>query len=143
MDVVRALGVSASGLAAQRARMEVITANLANSETTAPAGSRPYQRQMVLLHSADEPGFAALLSGSPVPPGGVRVGGVVPSAEPPRRLYQPGHPHAGPDGFVTLPNVNPLREMVDMVLSTRAYEANVAAFQATKSMAARLLELLR
>jgi flagellar basal-body rod protein FlgC len=143
MDILRALGISASGLSAQRARMDAISDNLANSDSTVTATGRPYQRKLVVLQAVDDGGFAAALRGAGGQEAGVRVGGVIESQLPPRRVYQPEHPQAGPDGFVTLPNVNPLSEMVDMLATTRAYEANAAAFQATKSMGAKLLELLR
>lgn len=142
MDFFRALNISASGLSAQRARMEVITENLANSESTATATGRPYQRKVVMLQAV-EGGFGALLRDTDTGDGGVRVAGVVESQEGARRIYQPDHPQAGPDGFLTMPNVNPLKEMVDMLLSTRAYEANAVAFNAAKTMGAKMLELLK
>ncbi len=142
MDLFRALNVSASGMTAQRARMEVVTENLANSDSAVTPTGRPYQRRIVVLKAMD--GFQDALRGATSqPPGGVRVEQIVEGKEAPRRLYQPDHPHAGADGFVSMPNVNPLREMLDMMSSTRAYEANATAFQATKSMGAKLLELLR
>jgi flagellar basal-body rod protein FlgC len=143
MNILNALGVSASGLAAQRARMDVVAENLANVDSTQTPAGGPYRRRQVTLAQIDEPVFALALRDAALPPGGVRVSGVVESREPFRRVHQPDHPHAGPDGFVSLPNVNPVKEMVDMMLTTRAYEANATAFQASKSLAARLLELLR
>lgn len=143
MTLFRALGVSASALAAQRARMDLIGENLANSDTTTPRPGGLYRRKLAVLESLEGPGFAPLLGLDGVPPGGVRVARIVQSQDPPRRIHAPGHPHAGPDGYVELPNVNPLVEMLDMLSATRAYEANATAFQATKSMAAKLLELLR
>ena len=143
MDLFRALDISASALAAQRARMEVITENLANADTSVTATGRPYRRKVVRLQAVGADAFPAVSGGSAPPRGGVRVGEVSEMRDPPRRLYQPGHPQAGADGFVELPNLSPLVEMADMLASTRAYEANVTAFQATKSMATKLLELLR
>jgi flagellar basal-body rod protein FlgC len=142
VDLFRALQISASGMTAQRARMEVVTENLANSESAVTPTGRPYQRKLVLLSAVDS-GFQDALHAADVPEGGVRVSAVVEGRETPRRVHQPDHPHAGADGFVEMPNINPLREMLDMMSSTRAYEANVTAFQATKSIAAKLLELLR
>lgn len=142
MDLFRALQISASGMTAQRARMEAVTENLANSETTTTATGQPYQRKIVLLNAVDG-GFQDLMRTAQEPQGAVRVSAVVGSQDAPRRVHQPDHPHAGPDGFVNLPNINPLREMLDMMTSTRAYEANATAFQATKSIGAKLLELLR
>lgn len=143
MDFMRALTISASGLAAQRTRMEVITENLANSESTITSSGRPYQRKLVLLQAVDDKSFPAIMRGAEIPEGGVRVARIVESQEAVRRVYQPDHPQAGPDGFVNLPNINTFKEMVDVMLSNRAYEANAVAFQATKSMGAKLLELLR
>jgi flagellar basal-body rod protein FlgC len=143
MDIFRALGVSASGLAAQRTRMDVVAENLANTDSTQTVTGGPYRRKLVTLAQSGDPAFAVALRDAAVPEGGVRVTGVTESREPFRRVHQPDHPHAGPDGFVSLPNVNPLKEMVDMMLTTRAYEANATAFAASKSLAVRLLELLR
>jgi flagellar basal-body rod protein FlgC len=143
MDIFRALGVSASGLAAQRARMDVIAENLANADSSVSATGRPYQRKLVVLEGLGDAAFPALLQSANDRPGAVRVSSIVESQEPPRRIFQPEHPQASADGYVTLPSVNPLREMVDMLTSTRAYEANATAFQASKSMGQRLLELLR
>lgn len=143
MDLFRALNISASGLAAQRARMEVISENLANSESSVTGAAGVYRRKVVLLQPMDGRAFPALLRRADEPEGGARVAGVMEMPDPPRRVYLPGHPQAGPDGFVNFPNVNPLIEMTDMLISTRAYEANAAAFQATKTMGAKLLELLR
>src|SRR5262249_6707982 len=98
MDIFRALDVSASGLTAQRARMDVIAENIANSDTTVSATGRPYQRKTVVLRANDSSTFDAMLPGSK--PSSVVVDGVRTSAEPPRRVWQPEHPHAGPDGFV-------------------------------------------
>ena len=141
MDIFRALNVSASGLTAQRARMDVIAENIANSDTTVTATGRPYQRKTVTLRANDTSGFDAMLPGAKA--AGVVVDGVRTSVDPPRRVWQPEHPLAGADGFLELPNVNPVQEMTDMMASTRAYEANAVAFQAAKSLGAKLLELLR
>jgi flagellar basal-body rod protein FlgC len=143
MDIFRALDVSASGLAAQQARMEVIAENLANSETTRGPNGRLYRRKVVHVEAVDGAVVPVALSGLRAPRGGVRVAAVVEAGGAPRRLWQPGHPAAGPDGFVELPDVNPLLEMVDIMAATRAWEANAAAFQAARTMVGRLLDLLR
>jgi flagellar basal-body rod protein FlgC len=143
MDIFRALGVSASGLAAQRTRMDVVAENLANTDSTQTVTGGPYRRKLVTLAQSGDPAFAVALRDASTPEGGVRVAGVTQSQEPFRRVHQPDHPHAGADGFVNMPNVNPLKEMVDMMLTTRAYEANAVAFQATKSLGTKILELLR
>lgn len=144
MDLFRALDISASGLSAQRSRMDVITENLANSETSVTAaGGGPYRRKAVVLEATTGRGFPAILRADGAAEGGVQVSRVIELPDPPRRVYEPGHPQAGADGFVSLPNVNPLTEMVDMMATMRAYEANATAFQAAKSMGAKLLDLLR
>ena len=142
MDLFRSLSISASGMTAQRARMELVTENLANSESAVTASGKPYQRKMAVLRAVDG-GFRDALRAADEPDGSVRVSAIVEGRDLPRRVHQPDHPQAGADGFVSMPNINPLREMLDMMTSTRAYEANATAFQATKSIAAKLLELIR
>lgn len=123
--------ISASGLSAQRARLDLIASNIANVETTRTPEGGPYRRL--------RPVFASRTGN----PGGVEIIGVVADARPPRRVYQPGHPDADGDGFVAYPNVSIVEEMVDLVSATRSYEANAAAFNAAKSMAQRALDLGR
>ena len=134
------LAISASGLAAQRTRLNVITENLANTNTTRVDGGGPYQRKIARFE-ADGPAFASLLAGQ-TQARGVRVAGVnsVPGAV---RVYHPGHPDADGNGYVDMPNVNPVVEMVDLMAATRAYEANISAIQAVKAMAQKALELGR
>ena len=134
------LAVSASALAAQRTRLNVITENLANANTTRMATGGPYQRKVVRFE-AEGPAFASLLAGEGKSRG-VRVAEVatVPGAV---RIYHPGHPDADGSGYVNMPNVNPIVEMTDLMAATRAYEANVSAIQAAKSMAQKALEIGR
>ncbi len=122
--------ISASGLTAQRARLDLIASNIANVETTRTSEGGPYKR----LQSV----FAARNN-----PGGVEMIGAVADAREARRIYQPGHPDADANGFVAYPNVNIVEEMVDLVSATRSYEANAAAFNAAKGMAQRALDLGR
>lgn len=123
--------ISASGLSAQRARLDVVASNIANVETTRTPAGGPYRRL--------QPVFAARADN----PGGVDMIGLLADARPPRRVHQPGHPDADPEGFVAYPNVNIVEEMVDLVSATRSYEANAAAFQAAKAMAQEALDLGR
>jgi flagellar basal-body rod protein FlgC len=134
------LAVSASALAAQRTRLNVITENLANANTTRMTTGGPYQRKIVRFES-EGPAFASLLAGEGRSRG-VRVAEVaaVPGAV---RVYHPGHPDADGSGYVNMPNVNPIVEMTDLMAATRAYEANVSAIQAAKSMAQKALEIGR
>ena len=135
MGLFDALHVSASGMTAERLRMDVIAQNLANANTTRGADGQPFRRQQVILQERT-PSFGELL-------GGVMVTGIVADPSPGRRVYDPGHPDADRDGYVTLPNVNPVTEMVDLITASRGYEANVTAMNAAKQMFAKTFEVLR
>ncbi|AVX20777.1 MULTISPECIES: flagellar basal body rod protein FlgC [Carboxydocella] len=144
------LEISASGLTAQRLRLDVISNNLANVNTTRTQNGGPYRRQMVVFaERADELTFAQALQNAlgqqkPVPAGkGVRVVQVAEDQSPLPRVYNPQHPDADNQGYVTMPNVNVVTEMVDMISATRAYEANVTALNAAKSMAVKALDIGR
>jgi len=123
--------ISASGLSAQRTRLDLIASNIANVETTRTPGGGPYRRLQAL--------FASTSNGA----GGVEMLGSVLDPRDFRRVYQPGHPEADADGIVAYPNVNIVEEMVDLVSATRSYEANAAAFSAAKSMVQSALDLGR
>ena len=142
-----AFDISASALTAERMRMDVTAENLANAQTTRGADGQPYRRKEVILQ--ETPGsFGATLSaamgGGDGSTGGVQVAGVVQdTATPLKRVYDPGHPDADAQGYVAMPNVDTVTEMVDLIGAQRAYEANVTAMQAAKQMFSRTLELLR
>ncbi|MEW6269008.1 MAG: flagellar basal body rod protein FlgC [Thermodesulfobacteriota bacterium] len=142
MSLAGFFAISASGLTAHRLRMDVITANLANAQSTSTPDGGPYRRQDVVLESIPqaEP-FDDLLAASGGAGAAVRVARVVEDQKPPRRSYDPGHPHADQDGYVALPNVNVVAEMVDLMAATRAYEANVAAVNATKRVLQAALDI--
>lgn len=129
------IDISSSGLMAQRVRLDAIANNIANVNTTRTDAGGPYKRQEVV--------FRAHNGGLSGDNGGVEVDGVIDSNDPPKRVHDPSHPDAGPDGIVELPNVNIVEEMVDMVSATRAYEANVQAIQASRSMVSKALDLGR
>jgi flagellar basal-body rod protein FlgC len=144
MSLFGGLEISASGLTAERLRMDVTAENLANAQTTRGADGQPYRRKEVILQEA--PGsFGATLSKamSAGQGGGVQVAAVVEDQTPLKRVYDPGHPDADAQGYVSMPNVDTVTEMVDLISASRAYEANVTAMQAAKQMFARTLELLR
>ena len=145
MGLFDAIDIAASGLTAQRLRMDVTAENLANAQTTRSPEGGPYRRKNVVLQEVGG-GFAGQLAafgGSANPPAGVEAAAIVPDTTPLRRVYDPGHPDADADGYVTMPNVNPVTEMVDLIDASRAYEANVTALQTTKSAFAKTIELLR
>jgi flagellar basal-body rod protein FlgC len=138
MGIFDALDVSASGLIAERTRMDVTSQNLANAQSTG------YRRQDVVLRPAGG-GFASVLGQAIGGNGGrgVEVAEVVTDQSPQRRVYDPGHPDADAQGYVELPNVNAVTEMTDLISASRAYEANVTALQTAKQMFSKTLELLR
>ena len=146
MSFFGGLEISASGLTAERLRMDVTAGNLANAQTTQGANGQPYRRREVVLQEAQPAGgsFGSILaSASASPVNGVQVAGIVEDPSDPRRVYDPGHPDADAQGYVTLPNVNPVTEMVDLISASRSYEANVTAMQSAKTLFSKTLELLR
>jgi flagellar basal-body rod protein FlgC len=152
MSMFGALDISASGLSAERMRMDVTAENLANAQTTRGPNGGPYRRKDVVLQTAGGDGFGAALSAAagsvPGAPrsqqaGGVQVTGIVEDQSAPRRIYDPGHPDADAQGYVSMPNVNPVTEMVDLISASRAYEANVTAMQTAKQMFTKTFDLLR
>jgi flagellar basal-body rod protein FlgC len=139
MGLFDAFDASGSALSAERLRMDVTAENLANAQSTRGAnGSGPYKRKEVVLEQAGS-SFADSLQAAR----GVRVAGIVEDPSPPRRVYDPGHPDADAQGYVTMPNVNTVTEMTDLIGASRAYEANVTAMQTAKSMFARTLDILK
>ena len=135
MGMFDAFAISGSGMTAERLRMDVIASNLANADSTQGANGQPYRRRMVVLQ-AGSPSFDQVLSG-------VKVAGIVDDQSPLRRVYDPSHPDADAQGYVTLPNVNPVTEMVDLITSSRGYEANVTAMNAAKQMFSKTFDILR
>lgn len=144
-----ALRISASALTAERLRMDVIANNVANAHTTGAEG--PYQRQRVVFRSAgNDGGFASVLRRQAQPPGlassavvgtGVRVVRVEQEESPGQRVFEPGHPDADAEGYVTYPDVNVTSEMVDLLSATKAYQANVTVINAVKNMANKALSI--
>lgn len=144
MSLLTAIDIGAQGLSAQRKRLEVLVSNLVNAKTTAPPGSEPYRRKdVVFAETAPEAGFGTALDDVSGAVRGVEVAAVVTDDSPPIRRYEPGHPHADRDGYVTYPNINPMEEMVDMLSATRSYEANLQAVGTAKEMAQKTIDLLR
>jgi flagellar basal-body rod protein FlgC len=143
MSLFSALSVGASGMAAQRARAELLVENMANSETTRTPEGGPYRRKDVVFESSSvESPFSSVFSAQMNSPTGVAVSDVITDASEPERRYMPGHPDADPDGYVAFPKMNPAEDMVDLMGSARSYEANVAAIGAVKDMIQRSIDLL-
>jgi flagellar basal-body rod protein FlgC len=148
MSIFQSLDITASALTAQRLRMDVISSNMANVDTTRArlvnGQWEPYRRKFVVMEPRQE-GFstylqAAMNSRSSVG-NGVKVTKIMEDQTPFKLVYDPSHPDADPNGYVRLPNVDPLKEMVDLMSATRSYEANVTVFNATKGMLMKALEI--
>jgi flagellar basal-body rod protein FlgC len=168
MNLFAMMETSGGAMQAERMRAEVVAANMANAETTRTAAGTPYRRQHVVFAANNSgqdfssqnfgdvlesetgglstsalsmPGLGPVSSQSVAP--GVRIAGVVEDTSPPLKRYDPGHPDAGPDGYVAYPDINPLTEMVDLMGATRAYGLNNSAVQAEKGMITSALEIAK
>ena len=155
MNLFGVMDVSASALEAERLRAEVVASNMANANTTRTPQGGPYKRQQVVFESQanDQGAFAnhflsqggAGINGpeSQGKIGGVKIAAVVSDNSPGLRRYDPGHPDADKNGYVTFPDINPLTEMVDLMSATRAYDLNSSAVEATKGMITASLDILK
>jgi flagellar basal-body rod protein FlgC len=148
MGLFDSIDISGSALSAERLRMDVTAENLANANTTRGANGAAYRRKVVVL---EQQGAAGSTFGNTLAaemrrgekPAGVQVAAIAEDTTPNRRVYDPGHPDANQDGYVEMPNVDSVAEMVDLISASRAYEANVTAMQAAKTLFTKTLELLR
>lgn len=133
MSLLKTMEISASGLTAQRLRLDIIASNLANAETTRTDEGVPYRRQV--------PVFREVLDRVSGMSKGVEVVGILRDNSPFRMVYDPGHPDANQGGYVLYPNVNPVVEMTDMISATRSFEANLTLITSAKSMFLKALEI--
>ncbi|MBN2164446.1 MAG: flagellar basal body rod protein FlgC [Pontiellaceae bacterium] len=131
------IGICATGLEAESRRMEVIANNVANAQTTRGPDGKVFRRQDVVFGQKLNDAFGKKDSMA-----GVEIRDVVEDNTPGRRVYRPGHPDAGPDGYIEMPNVNTVAEMVDMMSSSRAFEANLSAMKTSRTMATKALGIL-
>ena len=145
MSLFSSLGVSASGMAAQRARAELLVENLANSETTRTPEGGPYRRKDAVFTTIEpEEAFGDLFQSEvDEAGGGVQVAEVIQDQREPLMRYLPGHPDADAEGYVAFPRINPAEDMVDLASAARGFQANVAAMSAIKDMINRSIDLLR
>jgi flagellar basal-body rod protein FlgC len=145
MSLFSLLSVSASGMAAQRTRAQLVVENLANSETTRTPEGGPYRRKDAVFasDSAGSPFSGVFAAEAGLAQVGVTVADVVEDAREPEKRYIPGHPDADTDGYVSFPRISPAEEMVDLLAASRGYQANVAAMTAVKDMIHRSIEMLR
>ena len=157
-----AIDISATGLTAQRTKLNIIASNIANAESTRTEKGGPYKRQQVILSPAKRAKFLTILKEEFLRvvrtnkwhidneayrvareeyAQGVKIDGILEDEKPSRLIYEPDHPDADENGFVAYPNINMITEMVNMMVATRAYEANVTAISAAKSMMQQALEI--
>ncbi len=143
MSFMNGMNVSASGMTAQRLRMDIISQNIANVNTTRDENGNVYRRKNVVFAEKDVTPFGDILMKTAGTAGnGVKVTQITEDTETAlRKVYDPSHPDSDDEGYVTYPNVNVVQEMTDMIDATRSYEANVTAFNASKSMALKGLEV--
>jgi flagellar basal-body rod protein FlgC len=146
MNLLSALDISASGLTAQRQRIEVISSNLANANTTRTAEGGPYRRRDLVFESGPvQHSFSNALNAEmqDQAEAGVEVVGIYQDSSPFIRRYDPAHPDADKEGYVLMPNVNPIEEMVNLVSATRSFEASTQAISAIKEIAQKSVEIGR
>ncbi|HWR56066.1 MAG TPA: flagellar basal body rod protein FlgC [Negativicutes bacterium] len=143
MRIFRSMDIAASGLTAERLRMDIIANNIANAASTRTEDGGPYRRQMPVFAPREAESFSSVLNRtqSQMDSEGVRVVGITKDAAPFKKVYNPHHPDADKDGYVNMPNVDTVTEMVDMISASRSYEANVTVINAAKSMALKALEI--
>lgn len=145
MDFMTALDIAASGLSAERTHMNIISMNLANVKTTRTPDGGPYRRKSVIMTATDvdDPFSKHMQSALDRELKGVRVQNVVPDNRPMKRVFEPGHPDADGDGFVSYPDINVVEEMASLMTAQRGYEANVTTVETAKSMYTKALEISR
>ena len=135
MNLITGIDVTADALEAQKTRLDIVAQNIANAQTTRTDKGGPYQRQVVsfateLLRRSDDTSVQT-----------VKVASITPDPTPGQQVYNPQHPDAGPDGMVTMPNVNLAYEMVDLITASRAYEANLSFAKNARNLAMKTLEI--
>lgn len=140
MDFLVTFDISASGLYAQRKRIDIIAANLANIETTRTQRGGPYIRKMVVMSTRRIEDFDRILT---LQAEGVKIDEVIEDKSPFKKVFNPGHPDANEEGYLLKPNVDLVVEMTNMIMAKRAFEANIAAMKSTKQMAIKALEIGR
>lgn len=144
MGLFSSFAISASGMTAERLRLDIVSNNLANVNTAGRPGDpslQPYRRQVPLFTQQLQQVLDRRNNPNGFKGAGVKVVGIMQDPNPPRMVYEPSHPFADANGYVAYPNINVLNEMVDMMTATRAYEANVTALNAAKGMAMKALEI--
>jgi len=145
MGVFDSININSSALTAEKSRIDVISKNIANEKTTRGTGGEPYRRQTVIFEEKKANPFSQYLSKykKKFNGEGVKITGIVDDTTPFKLVYEPGHPDADENGYVRMPNVEIVKEMVDMIDAQRAYESNITAMNTSKSMLMKTLEIGR
>lgn len=144
MDIFSAMKITHSALSAERLRMDIVASNIANMNTTRSASGQPYRRQHAVFRAAEDSSkFESMLNGgSPsMQFQGVEVAGIAQDNAPPKMVYDPESPEADGQGYVAYPNIDLIKEMVDMMSASRSYQANVTVFNSVKAMALKALDI--
>lgn len=144
MSYFNSINISATGLTAERLRMDVISENIANANTTRTSAGTPYRRKIPVFRTQEASDFSSILSkakGENPVGSGVEVVGIREDLSEFKREFNPGHPDADENGYVLLPNVEVVAEMINLISASRAYEANTTVMNSTKSMALRALDI--
>jgi len=145
MSLFSSINISATGMTAERTRMDVISENISNANTTRTSSGTPYKRKLVVF-SESKPKFSDVLNDTlskSNQSNGVKITAIKEDDSPYKVVYEPGHPDANENGYVEMPNVDITKEMVDMISATRAYEANITALNSSKSMFMKALDIGR
>lgn len=145
MSIFSSINISTTALTAEKTRIDIIAKNMANANTTRTIGGTPYRRQMVVFEEAKPNSFSKYLDKhlSNINGQGVKISRIVEDESPFKLVYEPGHPDADENGYVRLPNVDIMKEMVDLISAQRAYDANITAINTSKSMLMKALEIGR
>lgn len=144
MSFFNSINVSASGLTAERLRMDLISENIANANVTRTVSGTPYRRKVAVFRAQEGNAFEQILNlatGSKSTGNGVEIASIVEDQTPFKKEYNPNHPDADADGYVSLPNVEVVNEMINLISASRAYEANITSVNTTKAMAMKALEI--
>lgn len=148
MSIFNSINISTSGLTAEKTRIDIISKNMANVNTTRTTGGTPYRRQVPVFRTEEgsqNKSFSSVLKKktNQIPKGGVKISKILEDDTPFKLRYEPGHPDANEDGYVEMPNVDTVKEMVDLISAQRAYDANVTAINSSKTMLNKALDIGR
>lgn len=145
MSIFNSINISTSALTAEKTRIDIISKNMANVNTTNTTGGMPYRRQMAVFQENKSDSFSQMLTKhrNKLNGEGVKISKIVEDESPFKLVYEPGHPEADEDGYVKMPNVDIVKEMVDLISAQRSYDANITSINTSKSMLMKALEIGR